>query len=154
MSLFAGLRHVALKVRDVEKSARFYEQAFGMRRFSAKRDGFMIPMVSPGLRDQITLFTEDAPGETDHVSGAPGEHGGIDHIGFNLKPGAGLEKAARRLLEAGAEQLNSVDIAPGVPSMFFRDPDGYVLQVTRFPRFTSLYIALIPLLDRFGLRKS
>jgi len=43
--------------------------------------------------------------------------------------------------------LKVADVERRVPSLFFRDPDGYVFQVTRFPRFTSLFIAALPILN-------
>jgi catechol 2,3-dioxygenase-like lactoylglutathione lyase family enzyme len=154
MAQFSGLRHLALKVRDVERAACFYEKAFGMRRFSAKGGGQVIPLVSPGVRDQITVFSGNGPGEAGDAGGKAGEHGGIDHFGFFVKPGARMDRVASRIVAAGAEKLHDFEIAPGVPSMFFRDPDGYVFQVIRFPRLTGLYVWLMPLLDRFGLRKT
>jgi catechol 2,3-dioxygenase-like lactoylglutathione lyase family enzyme len=55
---FKGMRHIALRVRDVERSAHFYEQVFRMRRFGPpKHGGRVIALASPGLKDQITLST-------------------------------------------------------------------------------------------------
>jgi hypothetical protein len=62
---FKGMRHIALKVTDVEFSARFYEQAFDMRRFGPdKYDGRFVALVSPNLRDQISLSSAAGSGET------------------------------------------------------------------------------------------
>jgi catechol 2,3-dioxygenase-like lactoylglutathione lyase family enzyme len=145
MVRFLGMRHLALKVADVEQSARFYQEAFGMRRFAAKRGGDVIPLVSPDLKDQITLSRADE-GEAGPVEGRPGEQGGIDHFGFLVSPATKLEDVKERLTAAGATFVKRHDVAKGVPSLFFRDPDGYLFQVTRFPRMTRFYIALMPLL--------
>ena len=150
---FKGMGHIALTVADVERSARFYEQAFGMRRFGpAKHDDQLVPLVSPGLKDQISLNSPDSEGETDRRPGRPGEHGGIDHFGFTVAPGTSLEKLRAHLESCGARFLRRVDIDKRVPSLFFEDPDGYVFQVTRYPRFIRLYVALLPLLQRRGRR--
>lgn len=148
-----GMRHLALKVRDVERSAQFYERAFGMRRFAAKSGGNVIPLVSPGLKDQITLSSADTS-EVGGASGRIGEHGGIDHFGFLVPPGTRLDRVIDELTSLGATFVQRVDVARGVPSAFFRDPDGYPFQIIRFPRFTSAYVALLPFLSGLGRRKT
>jgi catechol 2,3-dioxygenase-like lactoylglutathione lyase family enzyme len=154
MVRFLGMRHINLQVSDVERSARFYERAFGMRRFGpAKADDTVVPLVSPGLRDQVTLSCDVAEGETERPLGRPGEHGGIDHFGFVVSPGTRLQDVQRRLEACGATYLGRVDIDKRVPSLFFADPDGYVFQVTRFPRFTRLFIAVLPLLKTRAARR-
>jgi len=146
MISYRGMRHIALKVADVERSARFYEAGFGMRRFKGKYGGAFMAMVSPGLRDQISLSIGD-DSEAGGKTGRVGEQGGIDHFGFVLSPGSNLGAAVERLTAAGATYLHRHDIAKGVPSVFFRDPDGYVFQIIRFPRFTRLYVALLPVIN-------
>jgi catechol 2,3-dioxygenase-like lactoylglutathione lyase family enzyme len=147
MARFKGMRHIALRVRDVERSASFYEQVFDMRRFGPpKHDGAMIALVSPGLRDQISLSSAAESGECERVLGGPGEQGGIDHFGFLVSPGTALDDVRRRVETAGGAYLRRVDIDPRVPSYFFTDPDGYVFQVTRFPRLTRLFVAALPLM--------
>jgi catechol 2,3-dioxygenase-like lactoylglutathione lyase family enzyme len=149
LARFKGMRHIALKVADVERSAAFYQQVFGMRRFGPpKHNGEFIALVSPGLKDQISISTAAASGETDRVLGLPGEHGGIDHFGFLISPGSSLDDVRRRVEAAGGTFLRRHDIERRVPSYFFTDPDGYVFQVTRFPRLTPLFVAVLPLLNR------
>jgi catechol 2,3-dioxygenase-like lactoylglutathione lyase family enzyme len=148
MVRFRGMRHIALKVSDVERSASFYEQVFRMRRFGPpKHDGRFIALVSPGLKDQISLSTASESEETGRALGQPGEHGGIDHFGFLVSPGTGLNDVRQRVEAAGGTFLRRADIDKRVPSYFFADPDGYVFQVTRFPRLTRVFIAALPLLN-------
>jgi len=145
---FNGMRHIALKIRDVERSARFYEDVFRMRRFGPpKHDGRFIALVSSNLRDQLSLSSEAGSGESHRVLGQPGEHGGIDHFGFHVSPGSELDDVRRRVEAAGGTFLRRVDLDRRVPSYFFTDPDGYVFQVTRFPRLTRLFVAVLPLLN-------
>lgn len=154
MVRFLGMRHINLQVSDIERSARFYEQAFGMRRFGpAKVDDTVVPLVSPGLRDQVTLCSDGAKSETDRPPGRPGDHGGIDHFGFVVSPGTRLDDVQERLVACGATFLGRGDIDKRVPSLFFADPDGYVFQVTRFPRFIRLFVALLPLLNTRAARR-
>lgn len=154
MIRFQGMKHIALTVSDTERSAQFYERAFGMRRFGpTKYGGVLVPLVSPGLGDQISLNREGTPGETDRPLGQPGTQGGIDHFGFVVSAGTNLDAVKEKLVSCGATFLRRVDLAKGVPSLFFSDPDGYVFQVTRFPRYTRLYIALLPLINFFRSRR-
>jgi catechol 2,3-dioxygenase-like lactoylglutathione lyase family enzyme len=142
---FKGMRHIALKVSDVERSARFYQQVFRMRRFGPpKHEGQFVALVSPGLKDQISLSAAPDSGETARILGAPGEHGGIDHFGFVVSPGTALDEVRARVEAAGGTFLRRHDIDKRVPSYFFTDPDGYVFQVTRFPRLTWLFVAVLP----------
>jgi catechol 2,3-dioxygenase-like lactoylglutathione lyase family enzyme len=141
---FKGMRHIALKVGDVERSAHFYEQVFRMRRFGpSKHDGRFIALVSPGLKDQISLSMAADSGETERDLGDPGAHGGIDHFGFLVSPGSSLDDVRARVEAAGGTFLRRHDVDKRVPSYFFTDPDGYVFQVTRFPRLTRLYVAAL-----------
>jgi catechol 2,3-dioxygenase-like lactoylglutathione lyase family enzyme len=145
---FKGMRHIALKVSDLERSARFYEQVFHMRRFGPpKHDGRFIALVSPGLKDQISLSVAAESGETARALGEPGEQGGIDHFGFLVSPGTALDDVRKRVEAAGGAFLRRHDIEKRVPSYFFTDPDGYVFQVTRFPRLTLLFVGLLPVLN-------
>ena len=148
MVRFRGMRHIALKVKDVERSARFYEDVFGMRRFGPpKHEGRFVALVSPNLRDQISLSSDAESGETERVLGQPGDQGGIDHFGFLVSPGTRLDEVRERVSAAGGTCSGRHDVDKRVPSLFFADPDGYVFQVTRFPRFTWLYVAFLPILN-------
>jgi catechol 2,3-dioxygenase-like lactoylglutathione lyase family enzyme len=146
---FKGMRHIALTVSDVGRAARFYEVVFGMRPFGPpKHDGTFIALVSPNLRDQISLSTARDSAETERALGRPGEQGGIDHFGFVISPSTRLDDVKEQVISAGGNFLGRHDVDRRVPSLFFSDPDGYVFQVTRFPRFAWLYVAALPLLNR------
>ncbi len=139
--MFIGMNHIALTVRHLEASIRFYQLAFGMIPFGARKgDGLVQPLVSPGLRDQITLVQTGATGELGRGLGQPGEQGGIEHFGFALSPWVNLEKVRDRVERAGGKFVAETSIGPGIPSLFFSDPDGYVIQLTRFPRRVSVYV--------------
>jgi catechol 2,3-dioxygenase-like lactoylglutathione lyase family enzyme len=148
MIRFRGMRHIALTVDDIERSTRFYRDVFKMRPFGpTKHDGGFRALVSPNLRDQISLSTAGSSGETDRALGRPGEHGGIDHFGFIVTPGTRLDAVRERVERAGGVFLGRHDVDKRAPSLFFKDPDGYVFQVTKFPHFTWLYVAALPLIN-------
>lgn len=149
--MFIGMNHIALTVQDLDASIHFYMSAFGMVPFGVRKgEGLVQPLVSPRLRDQITLVQSGESGELGRGLGTPGEQGGIEHFGFALKPGANLQKVRARVESAGGTFLTETTIGHGIPSLFFSDPDGYVIQLTRFPRRAFLYVFYLNLKRWFG----
>jgi catechol 2,3-dioxygenase-like lactoylglutathione lyase family enzyme len=128
-----GLGHLHLKVADVERSARFYEQGLGMMRLAVKHEGKAIVLFIPGRLDVLTLSEGAIGAEVDHTSARVGDHGGFDHFGFVLSGDSDLDEAVEQLTLKGAAYLRHFEIAPGVPSVFVRDPDGYVFQLWKLP---------------------
>lgn len=103
-----GLNHLALIATDLDRSQRFYEEVLGMK---------LIPM---GDRARSSLrFMACGP----HVLNLfKGEKPGIDHVCFevpNYDPKAAVEKLRSKGLEPQSIQGRT----------YFRDPDGYRLQV-------------------------
>jgi catechol 2,3-dioxygenase-like lactoylglutathione lyase family enzyme len=131
---FTGIGHLHLKVADVERAARFYEEGLGMRRMSVKHDGKLIALFLPPSVDVLTLSEGAIGAEVDRDSADIGAQGGIDHFGFALSEDSSLEEAIARLVSAGARYSHHHDIAPGVPTAFLRDPDGYVFQIWKLPK--------------------
>lgn len=146
MPLFNGLRHLHLKVADIDRSARFYERAFGMVRVVAKHDGKMLILASPGLRDQLTLSEGAIGAEIDPREAMVGAPGGVDHFGFLVSPFASFERALAKVTAAGGKLLDRHDLGKFMPSAFLKDPDGYVFQVYKFPPGMGLMVSLAPLI--------
>ncbi len=115
-----GLTHIALAVADAERTLRFYQEVFGVVPVY-REDGF-IQAQTPGSRD-VLVFQEGA-GE-----GEPGESGGIAHFGFRLVDPADIDAAARAVQAAGGEILSRGEFVPGEPYLFFRDLDGYEVEI-------------------------
>ncbi len=123
-----GMRHVHLKVRDVERAARFYEEALGLQRSFSKDDGAMLFLTTPE-GDLLTLSDAKLGGDVDRSGDHVGENGGIDHFGFTLASHDQLEAVIERVLAAGGQLIRRLDIVPGLPSAFLRDIDGYAFQL-------------------------
>jgi catechol 2,3-dioxygenase-like lactoylglutathione lyase family enzyme len=124
-----GLDHVVLRVRDPERSRRFYVDVLGCReerRIEAL--GLVQLRAGTGLIDLV-----DVAGPLGRAGGSPpGEDGrNLDHLALQL---ASFDEAAirARLREAGVEagDVGQRYGAEGMgPSLYIRDPDGNVLEL-------------------------
>lgn len=118
----AGLTHIHLVVRDMERSLRFYRSVFGMEE-QFRVGPHMVFLSTPGSRDLITLNQDEAE------RAKAGDNGGIAHFGFNLLGGADLGAAVAEVEQAGGTLLSRGEHAPGVPFVYVTDPDGYVIEL-------------------------
>ena len=113
-----GLTHVALSVRDVAKSLRFYHAVLGAVTVYQQDD--FAQAQTPGSRD--VLVFERRPKQA-------GKAGGIVHFGFRLRRAGDITKALKAIRKAGSTILSHGEFVPGEPYVFFRDPDGYEVEI-------------------------
>lgn len=114
-----GLTHIHLFVADLERSMRFYQEAFGLQEMF--RDGpKMVFLRPPRSADTVTL---------NEVPEKAGKGGGIDHFGFRLVDKDHLEDAISQVEAAGGRLLERGEHAPGAPYAYVTDPDGYVIEL-------------------------
>jgi len=114
-----GLRHININVRDVKRSLEFYQQVFGMK--ETFRDGALVFLTTPGGGDTITLCPA---AESDPVAG-----GGVSHFGWDIVDKKDLDHAAAEIERAGGKVISRGEHAPGHPFLYFKDPDGYVIEL-------------------------
>ena len=114
-----GLTHLALAVRDVERSLRFYQQVFGVEAYF--REEGRIHVKTPGCHDVIT-FDETA-------TAAAGTSGGIIHFGFRMHAPSDVDVAVREVEPAGGRILRRGEFSPGFPYAYVADPDGYEVEI-------------------------
>ena len=114
-----GLTHLAVAVNDVERTLQFYRDVFDMQ-VMYHRQGF-VQLTTPGCND-IIVFEER--------KGRPiGDTGGIAHFGFRLKNPTDIDEMINKIMTAGGTIIDTGEFVPGSPYVFFKDPDGYEVEV-------------------------
>jgi catechol 2,3-dioxygenase-like lactoylglutathione lyase family enzyme len=113
-----GLTHVALAVRDPRRSMRFYAAILGVVPVYESDD--FVQAQTPGTHDVI-VFERDPK--------RAGKTGGVAHIGFRLRKARDIARARDAIRAAGASITDTGEFVPGEPYVFFRDPDGHVVEI-------------------------
>jgi catechol 2,3-dioxygenase-like lactoylglutathione lyase family enzyme len=113
-----GLTHIALAVKDPQRSLEFYRRVFGVEEYY--RDTTTIQVRGPGPHDVLAF--ERAPASA-------GAAGGIIHFGFRLTRPDDIGAAVDAVEAAGGSVTSQGEFAPGVPYAFVRDPDGYEIEI-------------------------
>jgi len=114
-----GLTHLAIAVRNVERTMKFYQSVFDMQLMYHEND--FIQLTTPGCND-ILVFEEKK-------NKPIGETGGIAHFGFRLKNPDDIEEIITKVKEDGGTVIRKGEFVPGSPYVFFKDPDGYEVEV-------------------------
>ncbi len=113
-----GLTHIALAVRDPERSAAFYGAVFDC--VATYRDDHMIQVETPGCKDVIVF---------ERARKNVGKIGGIIHFGFRLRKAVDIDALVRAAKKAGGKLLRRGRFKPGFPYAYVRDPDGYEIEI-------------------------
>jgi predicted enzyme related to lactoylglutathione lyase len=118
-ALTFGLTHIALKVKDIERTVKFYQHIFNVAVTYRKQN--FAQVSTPGSND-IIVFEKSK-------SSAIGSTGGIAHFGFRLKEAADIDSIIKKITEAGGTIKEKGEFVAGEPYVFFNDPDGYEIEV-------------------------
>ena len=98
------LNHIAIRVKDLDRSQKFYEDVLGLS-LILKRSTFRMMGCGPHF---VALFKRSEPG--------------LDHFAFTL-PSYDQSKVAQKLKANGIEPILEEE------RTYFRDPDGYLIQI-------------------------
>jgi catechol 2,3-dioxygenase-like lactoylglutathione lyase family enzyme len=110
----SGLRHLALRTRNIEKTRRFYVETLGLE--EAFEHPGMIFLATPGGDDLMNFIATRArilPG-------------GLDHFGFQV-PVRRWRALLARLRRAGV----AIRGRRGRSAVYIRDPNGYTVELYR-----------------------
>ena len=113
-----GLTHIAIAVADLGTTSLFYQNVFDME-VMYKEENFL-QLTTPGSNDIIVFEKKKAP---------YGKTGGIIHFGFRLKNADDIDEMAKRIKNAGGNIISKGEFCAGEPYIFFKDPDGYEVEV-------------------------
>lgn len=113
------LDHVALTVRDRERSAAFYAEHFGLTERLHADDHLFI--LGDGAGSVLALSTGEAPADLPRTN----------HFGFRLDSGAKVRAARERFRAAGVEETEWQDDGRFV-RVQVADPDGYRVELYAF----------------------
>ena len=122
--LFLGLRHVALNVRDVQKSIEFYSKVLGMKLewmpdednayLTSGQDNLALHKLPPGVE--------------------PGKIQTIHHIGFVVRRPEDVDRWAEQIRRHGLCLVQEPKThRDGARSFYFHDPDGLLIQLIYHP---------------------
>lgn len=129
--MIIALDHVNIITADLDGSARFYAQVFGLER----RDG--PPPLTPHTgqwmydasgRAVIHLNSLDAPRAYDRDV-APGPTGALHHVALSCR---GHDAMAARLEAANCDYQRNFVAAIGLRQIFVRDPNEVLFELNFF----------------------
>ncbi len=115
-----GLDHVAIRVKDLERSAQWYQRVLGLKRYQPEAWG-PFPIFMLAGRSGVALFPE-RPGDPDHI-----QRSDVDHFAFNVDMET-LHQAKERYIELGLR----FDLQDHTyfHSIYTQDPDGHTVELT------------------------
>lgn len=119
------LDHVAIRVKDLETSARWYEEVLNLKRYQLPEWG-EYPIFLLAGKSGIAIFPADL---NDPKLISNSKNIKIDHFAFNVSKD-NFEKAKAHYKELGLE-FNVQDHIY-FESIYTQDPDGHTVELTTF----------------------
>jgi len=113
----AKIRHIAIRAEDVEATAAFFQEVFGLELVQRRGHG---PIdLSDGDINITLLPARMVP------PGAEIKYG-FDHIGFTVEDG---DETHQRLVAKGATEMNPVRLGDAYYESKYQSPEGLVIDV-------------------------
>jgi len=121
----AQIKHIAIRTHNLEKTAAFYKEAFGLEQVGAAQNG--IYLTDGRLNIAILSFRPVVEGESMKL--------GVDHIGFAVDD---VDATVARIKELGGKSLNDrhevLPTDPAKPQSYFEvkcvGPEDQVIDVS------------------------
>lgn len=129
-----GLVETALFVEDLPRASTFYEQVLGLEKIKGSDTGCVFRVGEQ--RYFLVVSRESARAQNKAPSGdllppcaLPQQDGrGPGHIAFGVSADA-LDSWRVRLAKHNVDVLSEVTWESGARSLYFRDPDGYLIEL-------------------------
>ena len=123
-----ALDHVNIITADLDRSARFYADLFGLERRDAPPP--LTPSQAQWMHDQagraiFHINSLDCPRACERDV-LPGPTGAIHHVALNC---SGYEEMIARLDARALDYQSSLVAAIGLRQIFTQDPDGVLLEL-------------------------
>jgi catechol 2,3-dioxygenase-like lactoylglutathione lyase family enzyme len=111
-----GLRHLAVRTRDLGRTERFYREVLGFE-LAFPHQGMIFLRVPGG--DDLLNFVETREAFDPRA-------GGLDHFGMHV-PEARWDEMLARLEAAGVK----IESRRGRSAIYIEDPNGYTIELYR-----------------------
>jgi catechol 2,3-dioxygenase-like lactoylglutathione lyase family enzyme len=124
-----GMRHIALKVKNLARSKAFYQQMFGMQ-----------VVWEPDARNAYLSSGWDnlALHEVSEAFPAAARSQQLDHLGFIVDSIAGVKDLEEAFRAQGVSIVHPFKIhRDGSASFYCADPDGIVIQLLYEPHLSA-----------------
>jgi methylmalonyl-CoA/ethylmalonyl-CoA epimerase len=124
----AKIRHIALAVQDPEKTAKFYEEVFGLTRVGTTDSALASGVYLSDGHINIALLNY----KTDEMAGVAGgkDFVGTHHFGFKVDDAA----AAKKKIEAHGGTF-FMDLPALKDTLYYeekyRDPEGVIFDISQ-----------------------
>jgi catechol 2,3-dioxygenase-like lactoylglutathione lyase family enzyme len=124
----SAILETCLTVSDLTRSRAFYEEIFGYMAMVAEER--LCAFNLGGTQVLILFAQEEVSAPVDLPFGTIPAHGsrGAAHIGFRI-PADSLDAWRARLEDKNIPIESTVTWPPGGTSIYFRDPDGHLLEL-------------------------
>ena len=131
-----GLRHLALKVTDLARSRKFYEELFGMKVVWEPDPENVYLSSGP---DNLALHQIPAADASRYQAAVDQR---LDHLGFIVDSPASVDRMLKQAERSGATIVKPArQHRDGSYSFYMADPDGNVVQVLYEPTISKLKLS-------------
>ncbi len=117
------LDHVAIRVKNLEISAEWYQNVLGLKRYKTIKWG-AYPIFMLGGKSGIALFPATVE---DPILDNTSKNVGIDHFAFNVNL-ENFEKALKKYAELNL--VFTIKDHHYFKSVYTQDPDGHTVELT------------------------
>lgn len=134
MPIVNGLLEAGLFVENLSRARDFYQQIIGLEKLKESEAGCVFVVAKGQLlllvsHEKARVSSKTPGGEVPPCMSGAGSPLGAGHIAFAVADDAEVDAWRTRLDGQGVEVLSEVVWEGGARSLYFRDPDGHLLEL-------------------------